>query len=285
MTPERAGIVLIALLALVTGCPDLRKPIIAPPFNDRATALRYVNENLGRINAPLRASAWVSFKFQDEQGKSHSFSMQEARLDFMPSQSFLFDVRSLAGTVAQFGSNDERYWFWVDIGDVQKMWWGSWERLRASSERRMPVPPNELLDALMLRPLPETLEGGLLPVMQRDGQNRLVFVRLGPGRQPMGWREIYLDARERFLPGQVIDRTADGEVVMDAQMSRYQQVDRNGPWVPHRYIVRWPRHDAQMNLDLRGVQFTLKLPEDAFDFPAWNKAIEQIDPPSEARKP
>jgi len=54
---------------------------------------------------------------------------------------------------------------------------------------------------------------------------------------------------------------------MDAQMSRYQQVDRNVRRVPHRYIVRWPKHDAQMNLDLRSVQFTLKLPEDAFDFP------------------
>jgi hypothetical protein len=137
----------------------------------------------------------------------------------------------------------------------------------------------------MLRPLPETLEGGLLPVMARDGQNRLVFVRLGPGRQPMGWREIYLDARERFLPGQVIDRTADGEVIMDAQMSRYQQLDRNGPWVPRRYIVHWPKHEAQMNLDLSSVQFAPKLPEDAFDFPAWNKEIEQIDPPPEARKP
>ena len=39
----------------------------------------------------------------------------------------LFDVRSLAGVVAEFGSNNERYWVWIEP-EVQKLWYGDWDR-------------------------------------------------------------------------------------------------------------------------------------------------------------
>jgi hypothetical protein len=273
-------LLLTGLLALLAGCPPStgRAPV------DRREALERVNDNLSEMNAPLQCTALVSFSFRDAEGKMHRFIGHEARLIFQTPQSLLFDVRSLAGTVAQFGSNDDRYWLWIDVPDLRKLWWGHWQRVSADSERKLPVPPNELLDALMLRPLPESLEGGQLPVLRIEGEDhRLTFIRLSAARQPIGWREIRLDPRPPYQPLEVIDRLPDGPIVMRAQLMDYRRVGSDGAFTPRRYIVVWPRNDAEMRLDILQATLRPELPADVFEFPSgWQAEREQIDAPPES---
>jgi hypothetical protein len=276
-----AGVGLLGLVVFIAGCPKMPNQ---PPSN-RREALERVNDNLAAIHAPLQCAALVSFSFRDADGKMHRFIGHEARLIYQTPQSLLFDVRSLAGTVAQFGSNDDRFWLWIDVPDLRKLWWGSWKRVSIEGEKKLPVPPNELLDALMLRPLPESLEGGQLPLLRIEGEDcRLLFVRLGAGGQPLGWREIRLDPRPPFQPLEVVDRLPDGPIVMHAQLMDYRRVGSDGPYTPRRYVVVWPRNEAEMRLDILTCTFRPELPGDIFEFPTgWQGEREQIDAPAESR--
>lgn len=267
---------LTVALVFIAGCP----PPAAVPPSSRREAIERVNSNLGRIEQPLQYNGWVSFKFRDERGQMHSFDLNEARLIYAPPQSLLFDVRSsLAGTVAQFGSNDKQYWLWIDVPDFRKLWRGGWQQVSSDGERKLPIPPNELFDALMLRPLAESLEGGQLPLLRIEGENYwLLFVRLGAGGQPIGYREIRLAPREPYQPLEVVDRLPDGELVMNAQLSDYQRIGADGPFTARRYIVRWPQHEAEMRLDIVGAKYRSSLPENLFASPEnWQGEVEDID--------
>jgi hypothetical protein len=272
----RGSLVLTGILVFVAGCPA---PPGVPPAT-RREAIERVNSNLGRIQQPLHCTGWVSFKFRDDNGRMHSFDLNEARLIYRPPQSLLFDVRStLAGTVAQFGSNAGQYWLWIDVPDFRKLWQGTWQHVSARGERKLPIPPNELFDALLLRPVPESLEGGQLPLLRVEGQDqRLCFVRLGAGGQPIGYREIRLAPQPPYQPSEIVDRLPDGEVLMNAQLSSYQRIGADGPFTARRYVVRWPQHDAEMRLDIAGAKFRPDLPADVFDSPeGWRGEIEDID--------
>lgn len=270
-------VVIAGLSVLVCGCPP--HPGVAPA--SRAEALQRVNENLGKLQEPLQYKALVSFSFLDEQGRTRRFLGQEAALLFRAPQSLLFDVRSLTGVVAQFGSNDTRFWVWIEP-ELRKMWWGDWRRAADSSLRRLPIPPTDLLDALMLRPLPESLQGGLLPVLRTEGDDhRLTFMRLGPDRQPSGFREIRLAPRAPYAPLEILDRTADGAIVMHAVLSDYRPVGNDGAWTPRRYVVEWPLNHAEMRMDVLSAKLRPDLPEEVFDFPeGWRGEQERIDVPA-----
>lgn len=282
--PKRL-ISLAALLLFTTGCPprgDLQ-PAVDPPEN-HFVALERVNDNLRRVDQPLSCRAVVSFRFRDDGGKKHSFIGHDARLIYSTPDSLYFDVRAaLSGSVARFGSNEERYWLWLDVPDVRKLWWGTWADADADVGRRLPVPPNELLDALMLRPLPLSLSGGPAPLLRIvDDDHRLMFYRPASGGRPRGMREIRLDPRPPHLPLEIIDRLADGREAMHAQLSKYKPVGPDGPMMPRHYVVRWPENDAEMRLDIRDAKFRSDLPADVFEFPVgWQGEIEQIDRPAE----
>jgi hypothetical protein len=281
-------VLLLAALTALTGCPP--RPIgdnVQLQFATRRQALEHVNNNLAKINAPLQYGALVSFRFKDDAGKTHSFNLNEARLTYAPSQNLLFEVRALTGTIAQFGSNADRYWLWLDVPDYKKLWWGEWKQISAQSERRLPVPPNELLDALLLRPLPESLEGGQLPIAWSDGGYHLVFVRLGGGRQPTGWREVRFAPQPPNLPSDVIDRSPDGSIVMHAQLSDYKPVGPDGPLTARSYVVTWPLSEAEMRLTVNSARFRPDLPpEGLFDFPTrWQGNVESVDAPAQLAVP
>ena len=272
-------IALAAGLALSAGCQP-RVTCVAPA--SRREALERVNVNITRLHHPLSCSAIVSFRLRDADGRPHAFVGHEARLIYEAPQSLFFDVRAALGaSVARFGSNTDYYWLWVDVPDVRKMWWGSWAPADPDAVRKLPVPPDELLDALMLRPLPESLEGGQLPLLRIDkADHRLIFVRRGMSGQPAGWREIRLDPCEPYLPREIIDRTPEGEVAMHAQLGSYRRVGSDGPLTPRRYVVRWPLSDAEMRLDIVSARFRPDLPDGVFDFPAdWQGDVEALDAP------
>ncbi len=271
--------VLGALLTLVVGCNglDWAGPQGVAP-QSRREALDRVNANLSRIDRPLGCRGLVSFRFTDADGRPRAYVGHDARLLFRPPQSLLFDVQSLAGTVAQIGSNDDYFWVWIEP-EMRKLWYGLWADARGRVGRDLPVPPDQLLDALMLRPLSETLDDGLLPVLRVEGNDhRLIYTRLGPDRQPVATREIRLDPRPPYQPLEIVDRLPDGQVIMHAEVRQYEAIGADGPRTARRYVIRWPVNRAEMRLDLLSVKFRDDLSGDAFDFPAgWQGAIERVD--------
>lgn len=251
-----AGVIaLLATLTALTGCPpDGGRAIESRPPIDVHEALARVNSNLSRLNQALVCrDAEVSFSFRDSSGKARRFRNQPAALIFRPPRDLYFDITSLGGTVAHVGSNQERYWLWVET-DVSTMWWGTWASGGASKSDDLPLPPDRVLTALALSPLPGGGEDpAATPLLhQSAGEHHLLFVEQGP-RGPYVARDIQLDARAPYLPVRIIDRDSDGSVIMDALLGKYRAINADGPFTPRRYEVKWPRDDAEMHLDLRSV--------------------------------
>lgn len=271
---NRRTLAALPVLSLIFGCHGSEG--LAPI--DRREALSRVNDNLAEIDRPLQYTALLSFSFRDEDGKMHRYLGQESSLLFSPPGNLRVDVRSPLGAVAQFGANAERYWLWVDP-ELHKLWWGTWNNAAAAVTRRLPVPPNELFDALMLRPLPEMLEGDVLPVLRVVGDDqRLIYVRLGPDRQPSSYREIRLDPKPPYQPREIIDRRPDGAIVMHAQLDDYRELWTDGAITPRRFVVAWPEREAELRMDVLRARPRPDLPEDVFSFPdGWEGQIECID--------
>lgn len=267
----------LPILILIAGCQ-----CTGTPPDSRRHALQRVNDNLARIDQPVQAKGLVSFKFRDVDGKVHRFVGQEASLVFQPSQQLLFDVRTIGGTVAQFGSNTDRYWLWVDLPDLRKLWAGTWSVAQRGTVRKLAIPPNELLDALMLRPLPEHLGTAPPPVLRlTDNRHELIYMRVIEGTQTAGLREVILDRCEPYQPIEIIDRLPDGQVAMHAYLKNYKRIGGDGPYTPRNYVVYWPETEAEMVLDILRVKFRPELPEEVFDFPSgWQGDRDSLDPVS-----
>jgi hypothetical protein len=277
---------LVPTLLITAGCGDRETPGVPP--RSAAEALRRVNDNFARFPSgpALYTKARVSFEFRDQRG-THRFAGNDAVLFFRPPRMLRFDVRSLTGTVAQIGSNQERYWVWIEP-EMRTLWWGSWERAGREGARRLPVPPADLLDALALRPLPLKLNDSLTPPMLRvDGADqRLLYIRAEGGTTATGWREVRLQTDRPYMPTQIIDRLADGRVTMDARLSEFRAVGSGGPLMARRYEMRWPQEGSQLALTIGGDARFRTGPEleDIFEFPAWDGAVESIDAPRSSRR-
>jgi uncharacterized RDD family membrane protein YckC len=271
--------VLTSVLVLCAGCPDGNRQIGVPP-RDGFEALERINQNLARFSEapeqpprPLYCPAKVSFRFRDANGTRRSFIYHDALLIFQPPRCLRFDVKSLTGVIAEVGSDQERYWVWVEP-DARKLWWGYWHNL-TGARGRLPIPPAELLDALMLRPLPLYSEHALSPLLRIDGDDHRILIVRTDGGRATGWREIRLQPQPPYQALAIVDRLADGRALIVAELSDYQPVGPDGPWIPRRYVVRWPLDEAELRLDIVRARFRPGL-EGFCEFPSqWQGEIEQ----------
>ena len=263
------------LLLTATGCPTGPNvgPIYQPSSIDADTALRRINDNLERLADKVECQAVVTVKFRDQGGQKRQFVGHEATLRFAAPRCLRFDVRGLTGVIAQFGSNDDYYWVWVEP-ELDTLWYGQWAYADTIVETgRMPIPPQRLLDGLMLNKLPMTL-GGQRPELLPDGGGyRLVYYR----PDGVALREFRLDQRS-WLPYEVIERDAAGQIAMVARLSDYQRIGDRGPYVPRRYDVSWPASEGFMVLRVKRAKFRPDLPDWFCEFPAkWGGKTESLD--------
>ncbi len=280
-----AAAVLLPLGLACLGCP--RVPAVEPrPPREAREALGLINENLDKIDGALYCKALTSFRFRDANGTDRRFIGHPATVIFESPRCLYLDIKhSLGGSVARIGSNDARYWLWVDTPETRKLWHGTWEALEQGRARRTAVPPNQLLDALMMRPLPEWLPGGLEPLLVFDGKNRrLMFLELDEAGWPFATRELVLDRRPPHMPVEIIDRLRDGRVVMHAYLKGYRPVKGtgpDGPYTPRNYVVYWQLDQAEMRLDFSDVRYrTQEVP--FCEFPdQWDGEVEPLDEPPE----
>lgn len=284
------------LLFLLPGCPPVRWGV-AP--RDAHEALRRVNDNLAKIaemkveeegEALFCKPALVSFRFRDADQRDHRFIGHAATLIFQPPRSLYFAIKSLTGDVAMVGSNAESYWIWVEP-ELHKMWWGRWATLESGAVPRLLIPPDQLLDVLMWRPIPEALKGGgrpllvkrLTPTNDCEGYS-LLFSRTPDNGWPYTARELKFKCLEPYQPSEIIDRKPDGTVLMHATLENYQRVGEDGPWIPRRYVVNWPLSGTEMRLDIEGAKFRKEQAPQTFDRPEPSEGweVEQIDADVEA---
>lgn len=262
----------LLLVAGLVGCQ------CGEPPRDRLTAILRVNDNLVQVDDTLYGSGLASFRFRDQDGKTHRVPLQDARLIWRTPDHLLFDVKSNAGVIAQLGSDDVYYWMWIEP-EVNKLWIGTWARVSDPGTRKLAIPPDQLVSALMLGPIPPTLEGGELPELSvRGNRHHLTFTRRHPDGTLIGTRELRLDPCPPYQPIEIVDRRTDGTVLMRAELSNYRRVDEDGPWTARKYVIEWPADGAKLRLDIHRAKFRPDLPDDIFDPPLeWQGDVEVLD--------
>jgi hypothetical protein len=278
-------VVPVSLFSILAGGCDrgLIRPRAKPiPPRDARQALERINANLEKIDGALYCPGLTSFRFRDASGGDRRFIGHKATLIFEAPRALYFDIKhSLGGSVARIASNDEQYWLWIDTPETRKLWHGHWDVLAAGGARSLAVPPGQLLDALMLRPLPTWLDGALKPLLRIDGSDqRLLFI----GLDQDGWtyvkRELLLDPQPPYMPREITDRNSAGQVVMHAYLRKYRPVrdtGPDGPWTARSYVVYWELDRSEMRLDLSDVRYRTK--DTPFcDFPdSWDGDVESLD--------
>lgn len=268
------------ITALLTGCPQADR--LDAPGSARQ-AMERIDANYARISAPLQCDATVSFSFLDDQKVKRRFILHPATIIFGAPKCLYFDVKTtLGGSVARLGSNDERYWLWLDTPDYRKLYWGTWEALEESRARPLPIPPDQLLDVLMLRSLPDLLVGGMRPLLRSDpkSDDRLLFSEFDEDGWPRLQREVILNTQSPYLPARIIDRDATGRVRMDAAIEQYVEVEKSGGYIARRYVIDWPIDDATLRIDFSHVKLRTTPLLGVCDFPrAWNGNVEPLDEP------
>lgn len=283
--PVRSAIVTAGLLVF-TGC-CVQHPVEIRPAVEARDALDRVTSNLNRIGGALNCSGRATFNFRDTDGRRQSFFAQPAAVVVEKPHHLLFAIRhGLGDTIAQIGSNDDRYWLWVNLPDVSKLWWGTWAALDAGQTPRIVVTPRQLLDAWLLTPIPDALPDGDPPLLMQQGDLRwLLFTARDADGWPGPRREMYLDNAAPFLPIRVVDRDAAGAIVMDARLGGYRRIDgepADGPYTPRRYVVNWPAGQAELRLDFDAVRYrTTDVPFNEFP-EAWQGERERLDTPEPA---
>lgn len=255
----------MALLGVLCGCNGAAVEAIPP--RDVGEALRRVNENFARLEQPLLCrSALVSFSYRDPSGQVRRYIAQPAALIYRAPRCLYFDIKSIGGSVARVGSNDERYWLWVEP-EVSTMWWGTWADAGGAPPPELPLPPDQLFDALMLRPLTAELPDSLAALLRlRGDDHRLIYVRVADDGRTSVAREIVLSPKFPYLPTQIADWDADGQPTMRAELGDYKRVGPEGPYTARHFVIRWPANAAELRLDLPSAVLRPDQPEFC-DFP------------------
>jgi hypothetical protein len=253
------------LVIAICGCNQLDLRPSGPPPRDTAEALDRIDRNFARLQGTIQAPAAVSFAFRDN-GRMRRFWNHDGALLFRAPRCLIFNVRSLQGTMAQFGSNDDRYWVWVEP-EVRKLWWGSWGSATAGGSNDLPIDPSDLLDVLML-----SNDGNARSAVLRvDGADHRLTYAISGGR-----REVRLLPRPPHLPYEITDYGPRGQVLMKAQMRNFGEAGRGGPSLARHYVIRWPADDAELRIDLHRLRQTSA--SGFCNFPSrWNGEVEQID--------
>ncbi|MCA9243094.1 MAG: hypothetical protein KDA32_04000 [Phycisphaerales bacterium] len=281
----------LALTSTLAGCQSTTpRARFQAPADARAAVAR-VNGNLRKIDGPIQArDAIATFRYSNSTGQRIGFVAYPAAIQFQPPQTLIFEIRSPLGPpIAEVGSNDTEYWVWTDVPDLRKLWIGTWSAQRGGRAKTLPLPPDQLLDALLLREMPVQVEGGIPPVLVEESggvmgggpRKRLVYQAMDPRGWPYVAREARLSPKSPYLPEELIEYDRNGEVVMRAQFSGYAPLDGasgDPAWICRSLVVEWPRDKAELRLDLGTVK--LRKREVIAETPQrWGGEIEPLDLP------
>jgi hypothetical protein len=260
-----AALALPLALVLLTGCPPHR-PIVPPtmpallPINEAVAA---VNNNVSNITETLSGSGIdVHAVFhEDDTVRTSTFL---GTLRFLPPRNLYLELSLVAEPAAMvIGSNDSKFWVAVKLGR-NELWWGRWADLDPAETYRMPLPPDMILAATGLAPLPRAQDGLWGPVPQMDDSRyyKLLYL-VSSGGALCIQREYWLDRFPPYLPRAVLFRLPDGTVRMQSTLDRYERVGESNIFIAHEIHMVWPKDGNSLTMRLGGLSFNPKIKADS----------------------
>lgn len=234
------------------------------------------------IERPLSQTALIEHLNQNIRNL-HSWSCTDATIATKPSKylpvkltlnanisverekNFRLRARSPFGDEADFGSNSERFWFWMRRNQPPYVFTARHEDLEAVS-KRLPIPfhPTWIMEALGVIPLdPNSI------TVQQPGMEPNTMLLVSEETSPSGdvvRREIVVDTHLGvILAHRLFDST--GAKLAEARLSRHRR-EPSGIIMPHRIDLDWPQHEMAMTVDLNTIEINPSdLPSRTWELP------------------
>jgi hypothetical protein len=180
-------------------------------------------------------------------------------------KNFRLRARSPFGDEADFGSNQERFWFWMRRNKPPYVFTAQHADMNAVGQRlQIPFHPAWIMEALGVVPLdPKSItlqQPGLEP-----NTMLLVSEEISPAQAVLR-RELVVDTRLGvILAHRLYD--ASGQRLAEARLSMHRP-QPSGIIMPHVIELNWPRHQMAMTMELKNIEVNPShLPEQTWLLP------------------
>lgn len=263
-----------AIAVSQSGCrPDIRKwfglqpappPCVLSENPTRDELIQLVNQRSSKLQA------WRSNDVQIQTRAPGSMPMKlSAVMAVENPRRFRLIAKFLTGYEADFGSNDDRFWFWMRRADPKYIYYADHKDL-GMVQRRLPIPfrPDWIVGALLVSPLnPDSVT--LVPTDARSGRFLLTVDELSPAGRPVR-RNIWIDRCYGHIVKQDLQDT-NGRTIASAEFREFEMDTASGLELPHRIDLHWPEQKMTMILSIGGLQVNpVEFPEKTWQFPEYD---------------
>lgn len=195
-----------------------------------------------------RTSQLIAWRSTDVKINSRDIPVSlSASVSVESPRNFRLQARSLTGEEADFGSNQDRFWFWMKRSPQPYVFFARHEDMPLIGSRLpLPFQPDWLMEVLGVIPL-----DGSAMTLQRSSESpeviRLVSERTSPAGRPVR-RVIEVETcYGHIVAHELYDRS--GQLIARASLSDYRTDEETGLPLPHHIALEWPQ--AQLDMTLR----------------------------------
>lgn len=269
----RLLLAMLAILALA-GCRTVgtgsiaqsRPPEIRPrPAFDLDSFVAEHNENAGRIQSLRAKPAITATMGPPDRARSHRV---DGRLAMCRPQSFELQLYRLGTNYADIGSNDEKFWFWVQNEKDRSVYYCNHDDL-ASTTLGVAYQPEWIVEAMGLKPITadEAAQIEIRPGPQ-PGTTALSFPPSRAGSQEFRRVMIVSDQSRKVCQFRVV--SADGKAVLAqailkkhasfpaANTDSSETPKSDGPnatcSLPENVVLEWKREQLSLDVVLENVE-------------------------------
>lgn len=263
------GFVLLVICCLLQGCrfggafniwPTSVTPqkCVLPPEMTKADVIGHLNQNANRLH---------SWRSTDVQISTAGMPIKlSAVIAVQQPRNFRLRARLVTGNEADFGSNPERFWFWMRRSPDKYVLSSSHEQAgQVQQMMKLPFEPDWLMESLGVIPLNEE-EFTMLPPVEAAGIASLVADQVTPAGEPVR-RVVHVDMCKGYIIAHEL-RDSANNLIARAELNDYKLDTESGVSLPHRINLDWPQARLALTMTVGAVQVNpAYIPEQTWEIP------------------
>ena len=251
-------VIVVCVLATLPGCSlkewIVRKTTSPPPRALMSDATP--DEILEHLNK--QRSQVVAWRSTDVRIKASGTGViapsLSANISVESPKNLRFSARSIRGTEVDFGSNSDRFWFWIRANQPDIVLTGSHDGLDRQQAVPIPFPPGWLMEALGVIPIdPSAVQ--VLRDPETPDRAKLISADYVQGQQVQ--RVMLVD----LALGQIVEHSlydANDNLITSAAMGNFQP--SAGVMLPRSIVLNCPEADSHMTMTIGDIEVNPAIP-------------------------
>lgn len=260
--------VMILFILLLTSCSSVRTFLpqqapecVLPPNASYTQIINHLNSQTNGVYGWQASN--VKIRARQQGGIPISLN---AMLAVEQPKRFRLRASSPLGAEVDFGSNNERFWFWVKRNEQKRVFTIRHDQYQSmGSQLNIPFEPNWLLEALRVVPLNEKELS-----IQKEGQNspniKLISDRLLPNGKLV--QKILV---VNLCTGNIIEQSlydSRGQRIATATLGEYRVCNNSGATLPHVIKLDWPQAGIVLTMTMANIDVNpVGIPNEVWGLP------------------